>query len=46
MVKVKCGDKEIYIDGYLKKNLDGCKQLVKKDWDMVLIIDGEERING
>lgn len=43
MVKVKIGNKEIYIDGYLKRNLDGCKNLVKKDWDMVLIIDGEER---
>ncbi len=43
MVKVNINGKEIYIDGYLKANLDGCKRLVKKDWDMVFVVDGEER---
>jgi len=43
MVKVDSGGKNFYMDGYLKRNLDGCKNLVKKNWDMVLIVDGEER---
>lgn len=43
MVKVTSGDMTYYIDGYLKTNLDGCKELIKKDWDMVFVVDGEER---
>jgi len=43
MVKVNINGREIYYDGYLKANLDGCKKLVKKDWDMVFAVDGEER---
>ena len=43
MVKVKPGNKEINLDGYFKKNLDLAKKVVKKDWDMIFIIDGAER---
>lgn len=43
MVKVFQGtDKEFYMDGYLKENLDTAKSVVKKDWDMLFIVDGEE----
>lgn len=31
-----------YMDGYLKKNLDTAKEVVKKDWDMVFLVDGFE----
>ena len=30
------------IDGYLKNNLDSCKAAIKKDWDMIFVIDGKE----
>ncbi len=30
------------LDGYLKKNLDACKEVMTKDWDMVFIVDGYE----
>lgn len=42
MVKVKAGDMELYLDGYLKTNLDTAKKVIKKDWDMMFIIDGLE----
>ena len=29
-----------YMDGYLKSNLDLLKKVIKKDWDMVFLIDG------
>ncbi len=32
----------MYIDGYLKQNLDLAREHVKKDWDMVFLIDGLE----
>lgn len=32
----------MYIDGYLKSDLDQCKKLVHDDWDMFFVIDGEE----
>lgn len=31
-----------YMDGYLKTNLDTAKTVIKKDWDMVLCVDGAE----
>jgi len=31
-----------YLDGYLKKNLDQAKRVIKKDWDMVFCVDGYE----
>lgn len=34
--------KGLYIDGFLKNNLDLIKDLYKKDWDMVIIVDGDE----
>jgi hypothetical protein len=33
----------IYIDGYLKKRLDFIRKIIKKNWDCVILIDGEER---
>ena len=41
---VKVNDKDYYMDGYLKKNLDLIKDKVCNDeWDWVFIIDGVER---
>lgn len=42
MVKVKINDDEFYLDGYLKENLDTAKNVIKSDWDMVFIVDGQE----
>lgn len=39
---VKYGDKEFGMDGYLHANLTTAKQVIKKDWDMLFIIDGAE----
>ena len=36
------GDKELYIDGILKENLDYVKPHVLKDWDMCFIFSGIE----
>lgn len=33
-----------YLDGYLKKNLTAAKEVIKKDWDMVFIVDGYEGV--
>ena len=30
------------MDGFLKKNLSMAKEVVKKDWDMVFVVDGAE----
>jgi len=35
-------EKEIYLDGFLKSNLDLGKNQLKKDWDQVWFIDGAE----
>lgn len=43
MVKVDIGERSLYIDGYLKQNLDKAKKVIKKDWDMIFIVDGPER---
>jgi hypothetical protein len=43
MVKVQVGEHNYYMDGYLKKNLDIAKTAIKKDWDMVFLVDGAER---
>jgi len=43
MVKVYEGTPdEFYMDGYLKTNFDTAKSVIKKDWDMVMVIDGVE----
>lgn len=43
MVKVFQGtDKGYYLDGILKTNLDSVKQAIKKDWDMLFLVDGYE----
>ena len=35
-------EKEIYLDGYLKSNLDLGLEQLKKDWDQVWFLDGAE----
>lgn len=42
VLKVDVGGKEIYLDGYLKNNLDMAKAVIKKDWDMLFVVDGTE----
>jgi hypothetical protein len=42
MVKIIQPERELYMDGYLKSNLDIAIQQVHKDWDMVLVVDGKE----
>jgi len=43
MVKVFQGTKhEYYMDGYLQTNLDTAKKVIKKDWDMLFVVDGSE----
>ncbi|MCK4522469.1 MAG: hypothetical protein KAU20_07890 [Nanoarchaeota archaeon] len=43
MVMVFPGTKNSYsMDGYMKKNLDTAKRIIKKDWDMIFIYDGAE----
>ena len=32
----------LYLDGYLKQNLDTAKTIIKKDWDMIFVFDGYE----
>lgn len=32
----------LYIDGYLKENLDTAKNVIRKDWDMIFVYDGYE----
>ena len=36
-------DKEYYMDGYLQRALDKVKKMQKKDWDIVIVVDGLER---
>lgn len=33
---------EYYMDGYLHSNLTTAKTIIKKDWDMIFIVDGYE----
>lgn len=33
---------ELYIDGNLKTNIELLKKIIRKDWDMVSVIDGKE----
>jgi len=32
----------MYMDGFLKKNLDTAKEIIKNDWDMIFAFDGAE----
>ena len=34
--------KKLYVDGYLKSNLDKAKEIIRKDWDIVFVYDGYE----
>ncbi len=40
-MKVTINEKERYIDGLLQKNIDLCKENIKKDWDYLFVVDGE-----
>lgn len=40
MIKIPCGDKHYWMDGYLKSNLDDAKRIVRDDWDFLLTVDG------
>ncbi|KKM04547.1 hypothetical protein LCGC14_1763090 [marine sediment metagenome] len=43
MVKVFQGEKsEYYMDGILESNLQSAKDAIKKDWDMIFLVDGYE----
>ena len=42
MVKVQVGNHNFYMDGFLKTNMDRAKEIIKKDWDMVFVVDGME----
>jgi len=39
---MKITDKNYYMDGILKTNLDLAKKTIKKDWDMIFVADGGE----
>lgn len=39
---IKVGNQEYYMDNFLQKNLELAKAALKKDWDMVICIDGME----
>jgi len=41
-MKVISKNQEFYIDGYLKKNLDLAKSVIKKDFDMIFCCSGSE----
>jgi len=43
-MQVKINNKEFYIDGYLKENLDHLKKSVDKMWDVVGVVDGPEGV--
>lgn len=42
MVKVNVNGQEYYMDGYLQQNMDVAKKVIKKDWDMIFAVDGNE----
>jgi hypothetical protein len=33
---------EFYMDGYLNKNLNSAKDVIRRDWDMIFVVDGSE----
>jgi len=35
-------EKEYYMDAKLKQNLDFCKKIIRKNWDIIWIVDGKE----
>ncbi len=41
-MKVQVNGMSFYIDGFLKQNLDRAKEIVKKDFDMIILYDGYE----
>ncbi len=43
MATFKVKGKDVYIDGLLQKRLESVKKIIKKNWDAVILIDGQER---
>lgn len=43
MTKVNVGGKEFYLDEKLRQKLELTKEMLKKNWDIMFIIDGKER---
>lgn len=41
-MKVQVGERNFYIDGFLKNNLDIAIKEIKNDWDMIFLYDGAE----
>lgn len=41
-MKVTAEKHNFYMDGFVKSNLDIAKNVIKKDWDMLFIVDGSE----
>lgn len=39
---MKVSNQSFYMDGYLKSNLDIARKVIKKDWDMLFVVDGGE----
>lgn len=39
---MKVTNQDYYLDGYLVSNFDTAKKVIKKDWDMVFLVDGYE----
>jgi ABC-type dipeptide/oligopeptide/nickel transport system ATPase subunit len=39
---VKVTDKDYYMDGYLKQNLDIAVKEIAQDWDFIILVDGGE----
>ena len=39
---MKVTDQDYAMDGYLQSNLDTANNVIKSDWDMVILVDGEE----
>lgn len=43
MTKVNINGKLVHIDTFLLQKLESIKKIIKKNWDCVILIDGEER---
>ena len=38
----RIGNQNYYMDGYMKENLIRAQQMIKKDWDIIILYDGYE----
>lgn len=41
--RITVGDTSFYMDGYLQANLATAARVLRKDWDMIFLVDGGER---